>query len=247
MKMEMTDTVLCAGTYITFTGLYAGLGNTGVTWSFGDGDSIKNVNPVYHAYGGQNVYTVTVTANYRACPSVSATRSVTVVPQPTISLGGDTAICKGSEAILLSDIYNATNPLASWLWSTGEVSKSIYIVAPGVYYATVTINNCSNTDSVYVANDCYVDIPNVFTPNGDGINDFFFPRSLLASGLTSFKMNIYNRWGQQIFESTSLDGSGWDGRLNGVQQPSGVYVYTIDVTFKDGQKENHKGNVTLMR
>ena len=116
-----------------------------------------------------------------------------------------------------------------------------------MYYATVTINNCSNTDSVYVANDCYVDIPNVFTPNGDGINDFFFPRSLLASGLTSFKMNIYNRWGQQIFESTSLDGSGWDGRLNGMPQPSGVYVYTIDVTFKDGQKEKHKGNVTLMR
>lgn len=247
VKMEMTDTVLCAGTYITFTGLYAGLGNNGVTWSFGDGDSIKNINPVYHAYGGQNVYTVTVTANYRACPSVSATRSVTVIPQPTISLGNDTSICKGSEAILLKDINNATNPLASWLWSTGEVSKSIYIVAPGVYYATVTINNCSNTDSVYVANDCYIDIPNVFTPNGDGINDFFFPRSLLASGLTSFKMNIYNRWGQQIFESTSLDGSGWDGRLNGVPQPEGVYVYTIDVTFKDGQKENHKGNVTLMR
>ena len=247
MKMEMTDTVLCAGTYITFTGLYAGLGNNGVTWTFGDGETIKNVNPVYHAYSGQNVYTVTVTANYRACPSVSATRSVTVIPQPTISLGNDTAICKGSEAILLKDINNSTNPLASWLWSTGEVSKSIYVVAPGVYYATVTINNCTNTDSVYVANDCYLDIPNVFTPNGDGINDFFFPRSLLASGLTSFKMNIYNRWGQQIFESTSLDGSGWDGKLNGVQQPGGVYVYTIDVTFKDGQKENHKGNVTLMR
>ena len=247
MKMEMTDTVLCAGTYITFTGLYAGLGNTGVTWTFGDGETIKNVNPVYHAYSGQNVYTVTVTANYRACPTVSATRSVTVIPQPTISLGNDTAICKGSEVILLKDVNNSANPLASWLWSTGEVSQSIYVVAPGVYYATVTINNCSNTDSVYVANDCYVDIPNVFTPNGDGINDYFFPRSLLASGLTSFKMNIYNRWGQQIFESTSLDGSGWDGRLNGMPQPSGVYVYTIDVTFKDGQKENHKGNVTLMR
>jgi len=247
MSLELTDTVLCAGTYITFTGLYAGLGNTGVTWSFGDGETIKNINPVYHAYNGQGVYTVTVTANYRACPTVSTTRAVTVIAQPTIYLGNDTSICKGSEAIVLADTHNAGNPLATWLWSTGQVSKSINIVAPGMYYATVTINNCSNTDSVYVENDCYVTIPNVFTPNGDGINDYFFPRQLLARGLTSFQMNIYNRWGQQIFESTSLDGAGWDGRLNGVQQPVGVYVYTIDVTFKDGQRENHKGNVTLMR
>lgn len=247
MSLELTDTVICAGTYITFTGLYAGLGNTGVTWSFGDGETIKNINPVYHAYNGQGVYTVTVTANYRACPTVSTTRAVTVIAQPTIYLGNDTSICKGSEAIVLADTHNAGNPLATWLWSTGEVSKSINIVAPGMYYATVTINNCANTDSVYVENDCYVTIPNVFTPNGDGINDYFFPRQLLARGLTSFQMNIYNRWGQQIFESTSLDGAGWDGRLNGVPQPVGVYVYTIEVTFKDGQRENHKGNVTLMR
>jgi gliding motility-associated-like protein len=60
-------------------------------------------------------------------------------------------------------------------------------------------------------------------------------------------MSIYNRWGQQIYETTSTDGQGWDGALNGVAQPSGVYVYVIDVTFKDGQIEQHKGNVTILR
>ncbi len=233
IDLKLTDSVLCAGTYITLTALYSSIGNTGVTWNFGDGDSIKNVNPVYHAFVTQGVYTVTVNAHFRACRDTGRTRTVTVFQQPIIDIGRDTSICKGNNAITLADLNNAGNPLASWLWSTGQRSKSISINAPGVYHATVSINNCKATDSIEVANDCYIDIPNAFTPNGDGINDYFLPRQLLARGLTMFKMNIYNRWGQLIFESTTLDGSGWDGRLNGVEQPVGVYVYSIDVAFKE--------------
>ena len=92
-----------------------------------------------------------------------------------------------------------------------------------------------------------MNIPNVFSPNGDGLNDYFYPRSLLSSGLTSFKMDIYNRWGQLIFETTSTEGAGWDGRFNNTMQPGGVYVYIIDCSFKDGQHEHHQGNVTLLR
>jgi gliding motility-associated-like protein len=247
IDMALTDTVICSGTYITFTGLFASLGNTGETWNFGDGDIRENVNPVYHAFGGQGIYTVSVTSHYRACPEKTKTRTVTVFQQPTIDIGRDTSICKGSQMITIGDNRNSTNPMASWLWNTGAVGKSISVVEPGVYYATVSINNCSATDTIKVENDCYIDIPNVFTPNGDGINDYFLPRQLLARGLTEFKMSIYNRWGQLIFESKSLNGSGWDGRLNGENQPEGVYVYIIDAAFKDGQKEFHQGNVTLLR
>jgi len=49
-------------------------------------------------------------------------------------------------------------------------------------------------------------------------------------------MEIYNRWGQLVFETTSLDGAGWDGKFNGTEQPEGVFVYSIDAKFKDGQK-----------
>ena len=92
-----------------------------------------------------------------------------------------------------------------------------------------------------------MDIPNAFSPNGDGINDYFLPRPLLARGLVSFTMTIYNRWGQVIFESGNTEGRGWDGKLNGLEQPEGVYVYLIEATFKDGQMEKHQGNVTLLR
>ena len=247
IQLQLTDTVWCAGTYVTFTGLYADLGNTGVTWDFGDGEIIKGVNPIHHSFNGTGDFIVTVNAHYRACTDVSTTRKVTVVPRPIVDAGRDTSICKGSEALVLKDAMNAGNPAATWLWNTGERTRSINVTAPGMYYVKVSINNCEATDTVTVANDCYVDIPNIFTPNGDGMNDYFFPRQLLAKGLTSFKLNIFNRWGQQVFESRTLDGSGWDGKLNGEMQPEGVYIYVMDVTFRDGQKEFRKGNVTLMR
>ena len=147
----------------------------------------------------------------------------------------------------LADIAPAPYANATWLWSTGETTPAITITAPGTYTATITVKGCSASSSIKVINDCYMNIPNVFSPNGDGLNDYFFPRQYLSSGLISFGMHIYNRWGQEIFECTSLDGRGWDGKFNGVDQPGGVYVYVIDGTFKDGQKEHHQGNVTLLR
>ena len=247
ISMQLTDTVICEGTYITYSSLYAGVGNTGNLWNFGDGTSLANANPVMHAFDATGVFTVTVTADYRACPDTSISRTVTVFPQPSIYLGADTSICLGSEPITLADNVNAGNPAASWLWNTGQTTSSITIVAPGIYYATVNINNCYASDTISVASNCYMDIPNAFTPNGDGVNDYFFPRQLLTKGLATFSMNIYDRWGELIFQSTSLDGKGWDGKFNGIDQPSGVYVYVIDATFIDGQKEHHQGNITLLR
>jgi len=70
---------------------------------------------------------------------------------------------------------------------------------------------------------------------------------MLTKGLATFSMNIYDRWGELVFQTTAIDGRGWDGKFNGVDQPNGVFVYVIDATFIDGQKEHHQGNVTLLR
>lgn len=245
--MAATDTVLCQGNEVTFTGLYSGIGNTGITWSISNNDSIKNINPLTYGFETQGTYIITATALYRVCPDTSVSRTVIVRQQPLINLGPDTAICKGSVALILADKINANTPGASWLWNTGQTTSSITVAEPGTYTGTVWLHGCTASGSVKVTNDCYMNIPNVFTPNGDGLNDYFYPRSLLSSGLLSFKMNIYNRWGQMIFETTSTEGAGWDGRFNNTEQPEGVYVYNIDCTFKDGQHEHHQGNVTLIR
>jgi len=248
--INQTDNVICSGTEVTFTGIYSSIGNTGITWNFGDGDSIKNVNPVSYAFPSNGVtttYTVTASTTYRVCDDTTATRTIVIEPQPTINIGPDTSICKGSDPITIGDRTNMGDSRAAWLWNTGATTPQIVINEPGIYSVTVKIDGCSVSASVNVANDCYMNIPNVFSPNGDGLNDYFYPRQELTSGLITFSMEIYNRWGQEIFATTSLDGRGWDGKFNGVDQPEGVYVYVIDATFKDGEKEHHTGNVTIIR
>ncbi|MCD6011214.1 MAG: domain containing protein [Flavipsychrobacter sp.] len=247
ISMKATDSVICKATGITFTGIYTDIGLRSVIWHFGDGDSIRNVNPISHMFDGAGIYTVTVAADYRACPDTSASRRFVVYGSPGLYIGTDTSICKGSVAIRLGDYKNINDPDARWRWSTGQTTAEINVVEPGVYYATVYINGCQSTDTVEVFNDCYINLPNAFTPNGDGMNDYFFPRELLTRGLTTFRMDIYNRWGELIFTTESLDGRGWDGSYNGQMQPQGVFIYVLHATFKDGQRFDHKGNVTLLK
>ena len=248
VSIHLTDSVLCKSTYVTFTGIYTDIGNTGVTWFFGDGDSIKNLNPVSHAYEGTGTFTVSAIAYYRVCRDTGTSRTIRLYPIPTVYLGADTSICPGGIPIVIGDKSNAaTDTVARWKWNTGQTTPTIRVTEPGYYAVDVSIAGCHATDTIWVKNDCYIDIPNVFTPNGDGMNDYFFPRQYLTKGLTSFKMDIYNRWGQLVFESNSLDGAGWDGKFNSKDQPEGVYVYIIDAAFKDGQKEHHQGNITLLR
>jgi gliding motility-associated-like protein len=247
MSMTVTDSAICRGTYVTLNSTFTNLGYTGMVWNLGNGDSIKNVNPLVYSYLTAGNFTITATANYRRCDAASVTHNISVYPTPEIDLGPDTSICLGSEPITIGDYRNPAGAGTYWYWNTGSTNNAITVGEPGVYYATVTVNKCQATDSVRVTSNCYLSVPNGFSPDGDGVNDYFNPRDLLGKGLSTFEMTIYNRWGQVVFKTANLDGRGWDGKYNGVQQPQGVYVYVIEASFKDGQKETHKGNVTLLR
>ena len=86
-------------------------------------------------------------------------------------------------------------------------------------------------------------VANVFSPNGDGFNDFVFAR---ARGLAEIRFVIYDRWGEKVFETTDLT-TGWDGTYRGKLLNTGVYVYVIQGKFKSGDEVTQKGNVTLLR
>ena len=247
MSIHLSDSVLCRGAVITLNSTYTNIGNTGMVWTFGDGDSIRDDNPTRHAYYQTGTFTVTAISRYRVCAEVSVSKTVTVIPNPGINLGADTSICEGSAALRISDRVNAGNPAARWMWNTGQTGSSIQVTTPGYYVATVTVNNCQATDTVLVSNDCELVLPNAFSPDGDGINDYFCPREFASAALSNFSMDIYNRWGQLIFQTKNLEGRGWDGRFNGVNQPEGVYVYIVSATFKDGKSETKRGNLTLFR
>ena len=107
--------------------------------------------------------------------------------------------------------------------------------------------NCSDSARkvVRVLNNCVIAVPNAFTPNNDGLNDFFWPHNALKADNLEFR--VYNRWGQLVFSSRNWMDK-WNGKLNGIEQPAGIYVWFLRYTNRNsGQKVFQKGTVMLIR
>ncbi|WP_118972896.1 PKD domain-containing protein [Taibaiella koreensis] len=220
-------------------------------WQFGDDVTIAGApaGPVSHAYDRDGIMPVQLTSHFRACPETSFTHTVHVYPLPYIQLAADTTLCLNGAPVLLQNLRSLPTGSYRYLWSTGDTTALLTGVHPGVYSLTISADplGCSTTETITIHKDCYIDIPNAFTPNGDGVNDHFFPRQLLSRKVTRFRMQVFNRWGQVIFETARTEGRGWDGRFNSKDQPQGVYVYLIEVLIDDRQEERYQGNVTLIR
>jgi gliding motility-associated-like protein len=92
-------------------------------------------------------------------------------------------------------------------------------------------------------------IPNLFSPNGDGMNDVFYPRGVGLKEVTSFR--VFNRWGEMIFEKTNIalndESMGWDGTYKGQSLPTDVFVYTLEGICETGEKISWKGDISLVR
>ncbi len=242
---DIVDTVFCLGGATTVTGT-ATPGFSQLNWNFGDGFSINGTYKNRHSYEQTGNYIITLKVDYPLCPSVVKTHTVQVLPQPIVNLGRDTTICPHGDAIkITNEVYD---PAVTYLWSTGQTGAAIVINDTGNYWLRgVSSGGCTAADSLLVSNACYLNIPNSFTPNGDGMNDYFFPRQLLASRVEKFSMKVFNRWGETIFETTNVNGRGWDGSLNGKNQNTGTYIYTIIATIEGLGEQKYQGNVTLLR
>jgi len=189
----------------------------------------------------------TLTAQTPAGCSGADSVKVYVMPVPPVNIGPDTSLCPGDAPVRLANLEEDKEG-ARYRWSTGNATTTISIREPGIYWLQVISENaCTATDSITIHRSCYLDIPNVFTPNGDGVNDYFFPHSLLSRGVRGFHMQVFNRWGQLVYETKRTSGSGWDGTINGQPLSQGVFIYLIEAGFENGKTEIYQGNVTLMR
>jgi len=243
---------ICTGETVLFTSSHDDSTVVNMDWHFGDDFYMLHSEPgtIQHAYDRDGIFPVTLTTYSRACPEATFMDTLYVFPMPVVNLGDDAGICLNGSPVFLQNLYvDTTIHIRSHTWSTGDTTAVIKVVHPGTYNLTVRAEpaGCSATDVIEVKKDCYIDVPNAFTPDGDGINDYFFPRQLLSKKLTEFHMQVFNRWGQIIFETASTDGRGWDGKYNSEDQPGGVYIYLIDVTINGITREYYKGNVTLLR
>lgn len=106
-------------------------------------------------------------------------------------------------------------------------------------------NGCQVSDyfKVVVLKDAVVQIPNAFTPGGDGLNDYFGP---LGKVPDYYQMQIFDRSGEVVFKSSSIN-QRWDGRYQGQLQPSGVFIYLVYYKDKQGQLHQQKGTFVLIR
>ncbi len=161
----------------------------------------------------------------------------------------------------LQVINNSEGVVDSWRWNFDIVSTSSLKEPPPflmpsynreAYYTVklVAYNNtigCSDstTKTLAVLDNCSGSVPSAFTPNNDGLNDYFWPHNALKGDNYEFK--VYNRNGQIVFQTRNWQ-SKWDGRVNGVLQTTGVYVWMVRYTNRDnGNAVFQKGTVTLIR
>jgi gliding motility-associated-like protein len=120
----------------------------------------------------------------------------------------------------------------------------------GFYMVRLIVENdlhCFDTmiHKMNIVYSCYITVPNAFTPNGDGNNDFLYPLNAYKAAKLEFQ--VYNRYGQQVFFTSNWQRK-WDGTFNGIQQPSGAYVWRLAYTDTDTQKHVFlKGVTTLIR
>lgn len=156
---------------------------------------------------------------------------------------------------------NSTGQIDLWRWNYDIIGSSNLKDPPpflfpnlnrqAYYTVKLVVTNlslgCSDSTkrTLTVLDHCYIDVPTAFTPNNDGLNDFFWPHNALKAD--GYLFRVYNRWGQLVFSSRNWQDK-WDGRINGQVQPTGVYVWMLSYTHRDTRQQVFKkGTVTLIR
>lgn len=164
----------------------------------------------------------------------------------------DTSVCLHDPISLQVAPSNCIGELR---WSTGATGTEIQPDSQGVYYVENIYGSCVDKDSVHIrflpcnGESCIL-MPNAFSPNADGYNDFFQP-IIQCGDVTDLKIWVYNRWGQLVYTQNQIGAAGWDGKnLKGEALPSDLYVWRCSYQNLIGGKliaEIKTGEITLIR
>lgn len=173
-------------------------------------------------------------------------QQVKVDASPLVSLGPDFTMLEGTKHVL-KPVVNDDNLSYKWIPATGldhdDVANPVASPAQDITYQVVvtSAHGCQAMATVSVKVLKFLVVPNVFTPNGDGVNDFWNVKYL--ESYPNNKVDVYNRFGERVYSSIGYSVP-WDGRYNGSYLPPGTYYYIIDP--KNG-REVIAGNVTIIR
>lgn len=222
----------------------------GFIWDFGDGAAVSNLPTTTHIYDVPGTYSLQFTALHQgACSSQASNLTVTVFPAPSAEVQAVPdfpALLYLPEAILSLQEFNSDVVSSTWDFGDGiqlqGQSVTHEYLAAGFYNVVVHSTNaqgCMAHDTLgpFEVRSPDLFIPNVFSPNGDGVNDAFLVN---YSGDQPFTLTILDRWGSSVYQNLQKN-DGWDGTVNGQAAPAGVYYYSLRIGGK-----SYSGELTLM-
>lgn len=231
------DVVFCEG---DSTKLDAYQLNSSFLWNTGQTSSSIVVDT-------SGVYSVSVTV-YN-CPVVDSityfdTIQVTVVPYPVFDLEDEVQHLCSNETIEL----DVTSDNVTYLWQNGSTESTYIVSNSGTYFVHLDRLGCKWSDTIsfeFEPCESILVMPNVFTPNEDGVNDIFEPA--IKENVESMKTTILNRWGDIVFESDQMSNF-WNGQMDdGKHYSDGTYYWIIEYVDEFGELFRLYGNVTLIR
>jgi gliding motility-associated-like protein len=247
------SSLTCDKPFINFYNYSAYPPGSVFVWDFGDGSQSNQVSPS-HVYNEPGTYPVslTITTSNGCTGSIQQDVVVEFLPFPVADFYTD----KNEVSITNSTIrmIDQSQHAVAWQWDFGDGNGSsernpVHSFSDyGKFRIKQIVTNIAGCrdekeQEVYVTPFF---VPNAFTPNDDGINDYFFNAGY-EMNLQSYQMVIWNRWGQKVFE-TDNPYSLWDGKSkNGNPVAEGVYVYMIKFVNQSGKDYSFEGRVTLIR
>ena len=257
-----SDTVGCIPFTVSFTNTSSN--GTSYLWNFGDGNTSTSFNPS-HTYTTTGTFMVTLyTYNSSPCGLLADSSIIHIVVDSSVSPKSSFAAQSiiGCSPVIVT-FSNTSSNGTSYLWNFGDGDTSnaknpthtFYYGSSGTYTITlITYNNtgkCNNPPDTmtlvdYITVDtCNLYIPNIFSPNGDGKNDFY---DVIAEGYTLYHLVIYDRWGLKMFESNDKNIL-WNGRVfnTGGEAPDGTYYYIFSATDYNSKYYSSHGYLTLIR
>lgn len=254
----------CVPLCVAFTNLSTVAGGTiaGASWNFGDGSTSDSLNP-HHCYTRPGVYTVSVvvTSNNGCKDSLTITNYITVYSLPIANFTYSPQPCSILDpTITFTDQSTDAYGIVNWFWQFGDGTDSIGVVKDpqhtyadtGWYCVNLKVTNThgcvdDTTKCLYIEPFFVIYVPNAFTPNSNGLNDYFTAKGV---GILDFEMWIFDRWGQQIYYTTQMN-PGWDGKVQGgtsgqlAQEDTYVWLIIVHDVF---HKEHRLiGRVTLIK
>jgi gliding motility-associated-like protein len=200
-----------------------------------------NTTQITQQISAVNAGTYIVTVTKDNC----STRDTIVIqhkPVYKVDLGLDVTLCNKDTLVL-----NVTTVGGSYIWQDGSVLPVFLVRDSGIYYVKVTTECAVSADTINVGHeecDCQYYVPTAFSPNNDRINDVFGPVNQ-CTGVSFYKFEVYNRWGELLFQSSN-ENDKWNGIYKDAQQPLDDYVYIL--TYRQNNKDYYqKDTFSLLR